>query len=515
MSAITKPIILNETGERIAEAIEALEAIGRPTQEQTNIAVDEWLNDHPEATTTVEDGSLTEAKFTSATQKKVVNEYITPEMYGAVGDGETDDKTAIESAFAVAYSASKTLYFPNKTYYSSDAIVIDNVPNLHMDGTIKFANTGNGLTLGKTSVVHNLKQLKISVSCENQEATDTYIGLKLINVCNSSIHIANVDGFAYGVVLVGNSNPFSYNTFFIGYIKSAVKSLVLQKTGTGGFNTENLFIGGHFIERDTTSSVAITIIGNNHVFVKPCVESAHWCFNISSSNNKIISCRSEHATYLVKFESNSDFNEIDVGYGTTAIDGLMRLNRIFYDWIGTNVMEAVNSREVFMFPNNVFECGWLSPKLATGEGTYSGTVESPLFWLNSDGLIRSSIPKSGITKNGNEVTISGGCIGVMVDCSVAKDFLLLQNGTGCGKWTVKLYGEDGNQLDMSNINIGPFTDYRTAWGGIIYSSNYAMDAVQFPTAAKKAFIGITGVSTMSLLTFAIRSRNMSVVYPDL
>lgn len=39
------------------------EDAGRPTDEQTQHAIDDWLGRHPEATTTVQDGSLTETKF--------------------------------------------------------------------------------------------------------------------------------------------------------------------------------------------------------------------------------------------------------------------------------------------------------------------------------------------------------------------------------------------------------------------------------------------------------------------
>ena len=37
--------------------------VGQPTDEQTNNAVKNWLNEHPEATTTVQDGSIEEIKI--------------------------------------------------------------------------------------------------------------------------------------------------------------------------------------------------------------------------------------------------------------------------------------------------------------------------------------------------------------------------------------------------------------------------------------------------------------------
>lgn len=70
-------------------------------------AVREWLNEHPEATTTVQDESLTYKKFVKGTLG-----YVTPEMFGAVGDGVTDDtnaiKTAISSGFDVKLGDNKT-----------------------------------------------------------------------------------------------------------------------------------------------------------------------------------------------------------------------------------------------------------------------------------------------------------------------------------------------------------------------------------------------------------------------
>jgi hypothetical protein len=49
--------------------VEWVEA-GQPTDEQTNNAVINWLNEHPEATTTVQDKSLTEMKFTDNLKNK-------------------------------------------------------------------------------------------------------------------------------------------------------------------------------------------------------------------------------------------------------------------------------------------------------------------------------------------------------------------------------------------------------------------------------------------------------------
>lgn len=79
--------------------------------------VTEWLDEHPEATTTVQDHSLTEAKFTDELKLSSIKDYVTPQMYGAKGDGVTDDTEAILEAFT-----HKNVFIPSGTYLCSGTI---------------------------------------------------------------------------------------------------------------------------------------------------------------------------------------------------------------------------------------------------------------------------------------------------------------------------------------------------------------------------------------------------------
>lgn len=49
--------------------------VGQPTDEQTNSAVINWLNTHPEATTTVQDGSITEIKINESLLNRINQSY--------------------------------------------------------------------------------------------------------------------------------------------------------------------------------------------------------------------------------------------------------------------------------------------------------------------------------------------------------------------------------------------------------------------------------------------------------
>lgn len=107
--------------------------VGLPTDEQTQEAITEWLEDHPEATTTVQDGSLTLHKF-----KIGELPFVTPEMFGAKGDGETDDKQALQDCFDFASENDVIIEMLNKTYICYEL-------TLH-SGTVLH---GNGATLKK------------------------------------------------------------------------------------------------------------------------------------------------------------------------------------------------------------------------------------------------------------------------------------------------------------------------------------------------------------------------------
>lgn len=119
--------------------------VGLPTDEQTAQAVSDWLDAHPEATTTVADGSLTEAKFTSGLKLKAIKDYITPQMYGAAGDGTTDDTTAMVNAIADAITKETPVLIPQgSTIRITSTINLTGQVILIIEGTL-YADDCDGI----------------------------------------------------------------------------------------------------------------------------------------------------------------------------------------------------------------------------------------------------------------------------------------------------------------------------------------------------------------------------------
>lgn len=150
-----------------------------PTQE----AVNNWLNDHPEATTTVQEHSLTIDEMVIGTLG-----YVTPEMFGAVGDGVTDDTAAFNTMFntnkMIAFFEEKTYYIPNGISNPAKVIVVGNNKS-----TIKC----NKFLLNKVldSFIRGINLLSVT---EGNDEGDTYVFPNI--VINTKIENINVKYFA-------------------------------------------------------------------------------------------------------------------------------------------------------------------------------------------------------------------------------------------------------------------------------------------------------------------------------
>lgn len=92
--------------------------------------------------------------------------YVTPEMFGAVGDGVTDDSNAIQSA---VNSGKTVILGRNKTYKITDTILLPNNANIVGDNTTIISNAAIAFyhTAGVGNPITSISLKNITLICDN------------------------------------------------------------------------------------------------------------------------------------------------------------------------------------------------------------------------------------------------------------------------------------------------------------------------------------------------------------
>lgn len=166
---------------------------GLPTDEQTAEAVTAWLNDHPEATTTVQDGSLTYKKLVNGTLG-----FVTPKMFGAKGDGETDDTVAMQTMFNVAAENGFSVLDNQACDYICGALTIPSgIPFVFLSGTIIDTSTAKNALITLGSAASPVVDAEITINIKI--GANTNYGIYGENVTKTKITGCRIESIAQGV----------------------------------------------------------------------------------------------------------------------------------------------------------------------------------------------------------------------------------------------------------------------------------------------------------------------------
>ena len=282
---------------------------GKPTDEQVTTAVDAWLDAHPEATTTVEDGSISYAKLNSSLKGTVddvgdlkthitnlsnavemLDEgslsasaanlgeiplangdgtwswkelgYVTPEMYGAVGDGVADDTTALQDAL----DSGKAVRAEN-AYKITDTITIGDKSIVNISGIIVYAGartkpavkvTGSYNEVCVNTIIDTLSYAATGYDggWHGWESND-YAGMLVYNAQYNSIYVDRIINFTAGISIVADNGGNFKNNISGNTITNCKYGIYLYTSGEDGWMNSTTINGFLINTGASTSDISI------------------------------------------------------------------------------------------------------------------------------------------------------------------------------------------------------------------------------------------------------------------
>ena len=265
------------------------------------------VNDDPEnATKVVINSGSTEIELAEQEDLDAVAEkvdwYVTPEMFGAAGDGVTDDSNAFSDMITAARGSSKTVIISNNTYKLTSAVSFRNLSDIRCDGVLD----GN-ITIGASSTIGE----PINISIQKCTGTVTVVGMKNASVTVQKAYKLLIDADGSDASI----NSCAYNKFHLG----TIDTIQLYAHGQGAWITENVFNCSRTIDIDISTDANATTLNNNR-FYSACLEGGSVSIAGKSRLN-YIECRAE-GTFDVTFDS-------DVNCRDNTIVREYRVNEIY------------------------------------------------------------------------------------------------------------------------------------------------------------------------------------------
>lgn len=106
-----------------------------------------------------------------------VNDYVYPEWFGAVGDGEADDAQAINRAVKVGYAIGRGIKLSNRVYSISEPIIIGSGTRLEGDNVVGYYSTNTTLSVKNDCNAIEINNIKLFGNDETY-----YTGIYISNI---------------------------------------------------------------------------------------------------------------------------------------------------------------------------------------------------------------------------------------------------------------------------------------------------------------------------------------------
>lgn len=299
--------------------------------EHTETAVQNWLNAHPEVTTTVQDGSISVDKLDAGLKGKIdtiaePSEINLISIYGELNNGN------ISAAITEALNRSSRLYIPKGTYAFNVVITKNCVIRLDDGCTISTNNNSPAIKVQNCSfslIGGNVCAGNADISMDvDKENSRTYVGWNEADPNTQSEH--------NGIIFIENCKNVTINSVKVPYSKFASTFLVVDSENVEFSNidaknilsscimvknrAQNVYVrnccfsniypkkGVSYCYAFATGLISLDtenvippdniIVENCYVYnSEDCAIDTHGATNVLFQNNKIYNCRTAITAY--------------------------------------------------------------------------------------------------------------------------------------------------------------------------------------------------------------------------
>ncbi|WP_312900193.1 hypothetical protein [Chryseobacterium taichungense] len=408
---------------------------------------------------------------------------ISVKDFGAKGDGVTNDTDAIQRAsdFASSVSVGKSiLLFPvSNNFVTTDTITVGVGIDVIMDSPINYKGNKDrtALIIGNKNSNNFSRNFKINVTAFGNisDWTDeSYKGVELINVYQSTINIVSITYFTINLELIGDTRGLAYNEIEINELAHGKIQLLLNSRDAGWCNDNNSYGGRFWVASSVNpgkSRYGIVIKSedgykqNNNVFYKTSLELNDEAAKIGNPDgeavpiiiengrqNKFENIRDEGNAYTIKTLNDSFSNTVDTGFSSV----FARYNNRVKDE-GSNPSTIYKTRTQSVHQ----ELGWLifnSGNLASSFQQFTSNTVTP---INPDIIVQNAgstgptASVSNITINADNVALGNNTIGlgVRIDTSVRKRFNVVTNAVDntVGRVSIICRDSGGNIINTDGL----------------------------------------------------------------
>ena len=267
---------------------------GYPTDAQVQSAVDEWYEEHPEGV--VPDYSLPISKLVKGTLG-----FVTPEMFGAVGDGVTDDTDAVNACLQYAVTNNLSVYIPEKTYIVASASIEINL--LQNQSLVIYGAGQNSILKRKDDSLTGKWSIFLLITT-SRSMTGPAHDVILDNFCIDSNRRGQsmaTSGYEYeasaDITIRNGANATSLTTQYIDRVICHNMRFYdpvadcFNISGSGQVGVKNLVIDGMIAtgRQGTRNDIGITGNPLGDVFIKNCrCGSIHFEYNQTPTDENVI-----------------------------------------------------------------------------------------------------------------------------------------------------------------------------------------------------------------------------------